>query len=582
MQPSPLPSEPSTESLTPYRIWIWAALIGLLFLLVANGIAESNHDAKAKPKTKDLAVQFQDIITKSPTFFEKPLLSGLVDFENQADPAKVAFLRVVTRSALSLSDPSLPHHTLSLLEFFANTSSLPSKEALDESASDFKILAKGNSNEAELAMALQQCLKAVAVKAANSNPKPGSNQEVRTQNRHEGVTGVTKGSSSAQKTPIISGSKPAKNQNPKLAKNQTHPSVSAVSGSTTTASKFQADHSQVASSGLTTAEWREKLSQIHPTNFVERYALALAQSILLNQPQPLKTLEGPPRSGSGLIFPIGLYSVVFFCGLVLLPVFIYLRGHDALPNFQHPAEATSQADGDRLALQSVGLIAMYMGVSFLIALNMNSKSVGKGPSSQLLLTSLVEMAILVGTIALTFWKPYGRRLSLAKMGLTSAKFKETFFWGLGGFCVALALEISLTFLLAPFFHSGGSAHPITKDLGEVGSNPLAIIATFLTASVGAPFFEEMLFRGTLTPALRKVFGSGPNALFYAILASSFVFGAGHPTGPPSWIPLGSIGVVNCILCYQTRSLWPAIICHGLFNGLQLMLVIACARHGFMA
>lgn len=523
---------------------MWVVLSILLTLLLLNGFTASAQDASAKPEVSDLTSQFQSAITQTPPFLTNLALTTALAGENQSNVKGISFLRVVTRAALAIRPQSdLPDS--SMLKGVAEAAHLTPELALQESKQDLAFLSRGSGNEKVLAAGLQAALQAT-IDQKNRKKDATAKQSVP---KSDSIA------SNAQSSP------------PASAPNVTSPTAGVP-----------------AVPAPLTSDLRDQLNEVRPVGFVQTYALALIKENLLNQHGAVAQVSGTPPPMSGLILTLGLYATAFCCGPVLLIVFFYVRGHNALPEFIHPVEAKTKEESSRLALQAVGLIALFivLQVGAAIILQPFQKSNNKSSAgTELLVMAAVELVMVAGTIALTFWTPWRKRISLAKMGLTWPKPRQTILWGVGGYCVANFTQITLTLLLAPFIHQGGSAHPLTKELGAMSHSPLAILATFVTACIGAPFFEEFVFRGALTPAFRKVFGPGPNSLFWAMILTSMLFGMSHPTGPPSWIPLASIGVINCVLCYQTRSLWPAIICHACFNGAQLLLTLSLARHGML-
>jgi membrane protease YdiL (CAAX protease family) len=94
---------------------------------------------------------------------------------------------------------------------------------------------------------------------------------------------------------------------------------------------------------------------------------------------------------------------------------------------------------------------------------------------------------------------------------------------------------------------------------------LAILV--LLGSFIVPLQEEMLFRGLIYPPLRKLYGPGGalirNALFFALIH----FDA------PRFFPILVGGLLLCRLFERSRSLWPSIVAHGVWNGLMVALVV---------
>lgn len=559
VQPPLDPSEITAPPTAPNRTWVWVLLFVLLALLIFNGLSSSAIDANEKVTLNDLTSQFQGAVTQTPPFLTNSALSGVLDQASQSSVKGSAFLRVTMRVALATPNPHLKTEN-AVLSGFSAQGQLKPEDALQKSNKDFADLLRGQGNERILAEGLQATLNQLKLNEKADQPATGSPAHPATKKGPE-------------LKPPITGAPPPIH----------HPSGGVVTGPPLTGA-----HPPQAGVPAFPAPLQPaldlQLSQIHPVGFTQTYALALIKQSLLHQKGAIEAVTGNPPPVTGLVVALGLYATVFCCGLALFTVYFYLRAHNALPDFIHPAEAQTPEEGNRLALQAAALLAIFIMAMVGAALitGFTTKSGGtKSATSQLWLMAGLELAMVAATVALTWWKPWGIRLSLGKMGLTWPKLKQTVLWGLAGFCVVNFSQITLSVLLAPLIHSGGSAHPLTRDLGTMSHNEMAIIATFISACIGAPFFEEFVFRGVLTPAFRKVFGPGPNSLFWAIILTSMIFGMSHPTGPPSWIPLASVGAVNCLLCYQTRSLWPAIISHACFNGAQLLLVLSLAHHGLL-
>ncbi len=124
--------------------------------------------------------------------------------------------------------------------------------------------------------------------------------------------------------------------------------------------------------------------------------------------------------------------------------------------------------------------------------------------------------------------------------------------------------LGLTALVAPFLNSGGPAptHPLT-DAAAGGAAPIEAISMLILAAVFAPFIEETIFRGLILTGL----SSRLKSFWWANLIQAFLFAAIHPQGPLLWPMLGAIGFMAGVLVHRTGSLWPAILMHGLHNGL---------------
>jgi membrane protease YdiL (CAAX protease family) len=94
---------------------------------------------------------------------------------------------------------------------------------------------------------------------------------------------------------------------------------------------------------------------------------------------------------------------------------------------------------------------------------------------------------------------------------------------------------------------------LTADNGLVGR-----LLIFAMISVGAPFFEELFFRGALFGALRARFPWVASAVISAIL-----FAIVHP--PVNWLPIFGLGFGMATMREMRQSLVPSIVAHFLQN-----------------
>jgi len=93
------------------------------------------------------------------------------------------------------------------------------------------------------------------------------------------------------------------------------------------------------------------------------------------------------------------------------------------------------------------------------------------------------------------------------------------------------------------------------------------VSLIFLAMIVAPLFEECLFRGILLPLLVRRLGLGTG-----IFLTSFVFASIH-AHLPSLIPLTVVAAGFSLAYLYTRSLWVPIVMHGLFNGVNLALLL---------
>lgn len=109
-------------------------------------------------------------------------------------------------------------------------------------------------------------------------------------------------------------------------------------------------------------------------------------------------------------------------------------------------------------------------------------------------------------------------------------------------------------------------HPAKHELLQVmegDSGQFVRVMAVVAATMAAPLFEEMLFRGCVQGGLRRVTGSP----WISIGVASLMFAAIHPpwTIPPIFVFSILLGLVY----ERTRNLWATTVMHALFNGFAI-------------
>jgi uncharacterized protein len=136
-------------------------------------------------------------------------------------------------------------------------------------------------------------------------------------------------------------------------------------------------------------------------------------------------------------------------------------------------------------------------------------------------------------------------------------------WGFAGYLVAIPLVFVVS-LINQFFWNG-----------QGGSNPLLFLALeaqdwvvlgifFFTASIAAPIFEEIVFRGFLLPSLTRYL-----PVWGAIVISAFIFAIAH-LNLSEIIPLATLGIVLGVVYTRSRNLLSSILLHSLWNSATLV------------
>lgn len=173
---------------------------------------------------------------------------------------------------------------------------------------------------------------------------------------------------------------------------------------------------------------------------------------------------------------------------------------------------------------------------------------------------------LLGILYLT-WTLHRHRASPASLGITLRRLPGDIGYGIAGYAVALPLVAGMSYLSRLLFHQSALASapnpilPLLASEKEAGNRLLI----FIMATLAAPLFEEIFFRGTLFTALR---GRLPWA--GAALASAALFAVAHPLR--DWLPILALGFVLAALREMRQSLVPGIVAHLLQNAIAYLLL----------
>lgn len=161
-----------------------------------------------------------------------------------------------------------------------------------------------------------------------------------------------------------------------------------------------------------------------------------------------------------------------------------------------------------------------------------------------------------------------RKQKLATLGLAKTSFGKTI--GLAAATIPVCYISVLITVTAYLALSGTSLDGLVQEraafLDEVPHIP-PLIAVPFALFVG--IHEEVLFRGFILGRLRALFGS----TVAAVIASSIVFGLLHGyQGAIGVVQTTTVGLVLATLAARFRTIWPAILAHGLFDTITLVLL----------
>lgn len=148
---------------------------------------------------------------------------------------------------------------------------------------------------------------------------------------------------------------------------------------------------------------------------------------------------------------------------------------------------------------------------------------------------------------------------------------SAWFWAIFILLAFIPLTYFLNYWLEPLIPSGWKAGQLEENSNYfydeithlLHLHPYLIV--FGTALV-APLTEELMFRGFLQQAVRNFTGSWHIGIFVAALLFALIH-----FNWAGFIPRFLLGVLLGYFAYWGKSLWPAIVAHGLFNSFSLVL-----------
>lgn len=146
------------------------------------------------------------------------------------------------------------------------------------------------------------------------------------------------------------------------------------------------------------------------------------------------------------------------------------------------------------------------------------------------------------------------------------RFKFTnnwFVWGFGGYLIALPLVLIVSFINQQIWQGQGGSNPLLF-LALQAQDKVALAVFFITASIAAPIFEEIMFRGFLLPSLTRYV-----PVWSAVIISGFIFAIAH-LSLSEVLPLATLGIILGFVYTRSRNLFAPMLLHSLWNSGTLL------------
>ena len=165
-------------------------------------------------------------------------------------------------------------------------------------------------------------------------------------------------------------------------------------------------------------------------------------------------------------------------------------------------------------------------------------------------------------------------IAVAWLIITRRKFdfREMVGWETGGFrwwhhLIILGLFFAVAAVVGSFFPEQDN-----ELLRILRSSRAAVFAVAFVATFTAPFVEEVIYRGILYSAFQRTFGTAAGFILVTLL-----FALVHvPQYWPSYSTIFLLTLLSVILTSVrlfSKNLWPCIVLHTIFNGLQSFFLI---------
>lgn len=264
------------------------------------------------------------------------------------------------------------------------------------------------------------------------------------------------------------------------------------------------------------------------------------------------------------IFIMGLLYVLLILGGTVAAVTLMIRSRQTpIPWAEHITWLRARPWTWVEGLSVIGLTGLLIGLGWIISALLKHPHEGMLIIIQGITLDLAGIGVIVGFMHSRGWN-WRETFGYAPVSLKLVK------WG----CIYYLTLIPFTLVSSLVYQGILSAKGYPQNLQDIaillsGDYPVWMrVIMFLFAIVVAPIFEECLFRGVLLPIAVRQFGLGAG-----VFLISAIF-AGIHLNLASFIPLFIVASGFSLAYLRTKSLWVPIMMHGLFNGVNLTLLIA--------
>ncbi|MBC7334015.1 MAG: CPBP family intramembrane metalloprotease [Actinobacteria bacterium] len=209
------------------------------------------------------------------------------------------------------------------------------------------------------------------------------------------------------------------------------------------------------------------------------------------------------------------------------------------------------------------LAGIYFGASGVL------KSLGKGEFLNISNINNISFSLFYGIQVILmlgvvwFFAIFWRRASFKDLGLNYYSIAKTLWYSFLFLIVIFLISFLYVYVLKSFFNIEA---PQSKVEQLVRNRSISANILLFVVAVVAPFCEELYFRGFLYSAFKKSWG-----VTGGLFLSSFLFALAHME-PYSFVPIMIIGWILAYVFEKTKSLFPSIFLHGLYNLVSILIL----------
>lgn len=228
-------------------------------------------------------------------------------------------------------------------------------------------------------------------------------------------------------------------------------------------------------------------------------------------------------------------------------------------------------------IATAAIIFIYtFGSSFVIALLADSISMEKGidiSSANLFLAAIIGQTLFLLLPSLSFARihPLGLREVLR---LRKAPLPYFLYAGFGAMACMILGSTWLMFQelylipdsLLPLYHELQGQSQMLQEHLTIGTNLPLVLLAITAIGITPAISEEFAFRGLIQRSFEERLSSGK-----AIMLTGMLFGIIH-LQPVNLLPLIGIGIFLGLIARASRSIWPAVFGHFLFNSVNIILL----------